>query len=306
MRCLFTGLMVVAITALMPMLAMAGNQETANQIAKSLKDSGKLDGYRIGVRFQNGTTWLTGTVQSREQMAIALRLVSASEGVSRVINNLEIQATAGPKPDAPLTRFIAKRSTASPLASPRQSLTTAERLARVRASQKEALAAQKAMAQKAAAQKAMAQRTVAYEAEQVPTSYPTGAVQRVAGTEYPAQAAPRMVATRPMGRPIPIAYMQQGRPMPAPRSAGRPIPAYVQGGGGPAPARYDQPHLPNYAWPSYSAHPNYAALTYPRQYSPAAWPYIGPFYPYPQVPLGWRKVTLEWDDGWWMLDFKDR
>jgi len=23
------------------------------------------------------------------------------------------------------------------------------------------------------------------------------------------------------------------------------------------------------------------------------------------VPLGWRKVTLEWDDGWWMLDFKD-
>jgi hypothetical protein len=24
------------------------------------------------------------------------------------------------------------------------------------------------------------------------------------------------------------------------------------------------------------------------------------------VPLGWRKVTMEWDDGWWMLDFKDR
>jgi hypothetical protein len=24
------------------------------------------------------------------------------------------------------------------------------------------------------------------------------------------------------------------------------------------------------------------------------------------VPLGWRKVTLEWDDGWWFLDFKDR
>ena len=46
-------------------------------------------------------------------------------------------------------------------------------------------------------------------------------------------------------------------------------------------------------------------LTYPKQYSPTAWPYIGPFYPYPQVPLGWRKVSLEWDDGWWMLDFKD-
>ncbi|MGI9517173.1 MAG: hypothetical protein ACR2NP_09015 [Pirellulaceae bacterium] len=31
-----------------------------------------------------------------------------------------------------------------------------------------------------------------------------------------------------------------------------------------------------------------------------------PFYPYPQVPLGWRKATLEWDDGWWYLDFGGR
>lgn len=70
--------------------------------------------------------------------------------------------------------------------------------------------------------------------------------------------------------------------------------------------RYDSPNLPNYAWPGYAAHPNYAAVTYPQQYSPSAWPYIGPFYPYPQVPLGWRKVSLEWDDGWWFLDFTDR
>jgi hypothetical protein len=82
-------------------------------------------------------------------------------------------------------------------------------------------------------------------------------------------------------------------------------------GAGPVPAaagqavNYENPQMPGYAWPSYAAYPNYAALTYPKQYSAAAWPYIGPFYPYPQVPLGWRKVTLEWDDGWWMLDFKD-
>ena len=75
---------------------------------------------------------------------------------------------------------------------------------------------------------------------------------------------------------------------------------------GAPPARYDAPKMPGYAWPSYAAYPNYAALTYPQQYSPAAWPYIGPFYPYPQVPLGWRKVTMAWDDGWWFLDFKNR
>jgi hypothetical protein len=73
----------------------------------------------------------------------------------------------------------------------------------------------------------------------------------------------------------------------------------------PAGVTHDNPQMPGYAWPSYAAYPNYAALTYPKQYSAAAWPYIGPFYPYPQVPLGWRKVTLEWDDGWWMLDFQD-
>lgn len=73
--------------------------------------------------------------------------------------------------------------------------------------------------------------------------------------------------------------------------------------GGAAGVSYDQAKMPGYAWPSYAAHPNYSALTYPKQYSPSAWPYIGPFYPYPQVPLGWRKVTLEWDDGWWFLDF---
>ncbi len=85
-----------------------------------------------------------------------------------------------------------------------------------------------------------------------------------------------------------------------------PIPAYIPGTGGVHPAQHDQPQMPAYAWPSYAASPNYGAVTYPRQYSPTAWPYIGPFYPYPQVPLGWRKVSLRWKDGWWMLDFKDR
>ncbi|MEO9590379.1 MAG: BON domain-containing protein, partial [Rhodopirellula bahusiensis] len=98
------------------------------------------------------------------------------------------------------------------------------------------------------------------------------------------QAAPAPMAQAPvMGQPVPMA---PAAPVGAPR--------------------YDSPNLPNYAWPGYAAYPNYAALTYPQQYSPSAFPYIGPFYPYPQVPLGWRKVSLEWDDGWWFLDFTDK
>jgi hypothetical protein len=78
------------------------------------------------------------------------------------------------------------------------------------------------------------------------------------------------------------------------------------GMGGPQQVAYDQPNLPNHSWPTYGQYPNYAAVTYPKQYSASAWPYIGPFYPYPQVPLGWRKAQLEWDDGYWQLNFRPR
>ena len=37
----------------------------------------------------------------------------------------------------------------------------------------------------------------------------------------------------------------------------------------------------------------------PTAYPWQAWPNIGPFYPYPEVPLDWRAVTLRWDDGIW-------
>lgn len=96
-----------------------------------------------------------------------------------------------------------------------------------------------------------------------------------------------------------------GAMMPAPNGA--PSPMYgAMAMNGSNPAIYDQPNLPEHAWPAYASYPNYAAVTYPKQYSPSAWPYIGPFYPYPQVPLGWRKVQLEWDDGYWQLNFRPR
>jgi hypothetical protein len=84
------------------------------------------------------------------------------------------------------------------------------------------------------------------------------------------------------------------------------IPAY----GPPDPmgghAVYNQPNLPNYSWPTYAQYPNYAAVNYPSQYAASAWPYIGPFYPYPQVPLNWRKATLEWNEGSWNLSFDSK
>lgn len=141
---------------------------------------------------------------------------------------------------------------------------------------------------------------------------PAANVQLTSGIS--GQPAARPMAPMPVGRAMPAAAMAAagavaGAPVMAAggmgHGMGTPIPSHIVGAGGVMPAAYDHPHMPNYAWPSYAAHPNYAAVTYPKQYSASVWPYIGPFYPYPQVPLGWRKVTLEWDDGWWHLDFRE-
>jgi hypothetical protein len=80
-----------------------------------------------------------------------------------------------------------------------------------------------------------------------------------------------------------------------------PMPEGPAGSGG---AQASQPGYPNYAWPSYAPYPNYSAVGYPTAYPWQAWPNIGPPYPYPEVPLDWRAVTLRWDDGIWWLDFK--
>jgi hypothetical protein len=69
----------------------------------------------------------------------------------------------------------------------------------------------------------------------------------------------------------------------------------------PAPSPYDlnPPKMPPYAWPTYAPYNNYSRVAYPLDYPYNAWPYIGPCYPFPKVPLGWRSVKLEWDDGYW-------
>src|SRR5204863_3040270 len=59
------------------------------------------------------------------------------------------------------------------------------------------------------------------------------------------------------------------------------------------------PKMPAHSWPTYAPYPNVSRVAYPEAYPYNAFPYIGPFYPFPKVPLGWRSVKLEWDDGYW-------
>jgi hypothetical protein len=81
-------------------------------------------------------------------------------------------------------------------------------------------------------------------------------------------------------------------------AAGEPVPIYQA----PVPGPYDlnPPKMPPYAWPTYAPYNNYSRVAYPLAYPYQSWPFIGPCYPFPKVPLGWRSVKLEWQDGhWW-------
>ena len=97
------------------------------------------------------------------------------------------------------------------------------------------------------------------------------------------------------------APVAESAPMAAPD--GSPVPEGPAGGGAGMGAG-GSANLPNYAWPSYAPAGNFSAVGYPTAYPWQAWPNIGPFYPYPEVPQDWRAVTLRWDDGIWWLDFK--
>jgi len=275
------------------------DQEIARQVAgalKSQKENGSLKGFRVNLSVDRGTVWLEGDVASRDQRLMVLDAARRIPGVKQVVNELEIR-----KQDPALlvsqTTEPASEPAAAPQAAPIPVAEVAPEVTPIPVAEtKPAPIAETApqvipeavVAAKPAAPAAAVGTAVAPQQPQGLVAVPA------------AQLAQVPAAGLQAGQPVPMTYVAQVQP-----------PAYVPGHAASVPSpvartRYDHPQVPSYAWPTYASHPNYAAVTYPKQYSPTAWPYIGPFYPYPQVPLGWRKVTLEWDDGWWQLDFKNR
>lgn len=71
------------------------------------------------------------------------------------------------------------------------------------------------------------------------------------------------------------------------------------GFGGGAQMDINPPKMPPYAWPTYAPYNNFSRVAYPEAYPYNAWPFIGPIHPFPKVPLGWRSVKLEFDEGYW-------
>jgi osmotically-inducible protein OsmY len=339
--------------------------ELATAVATALRNSGSLKGYRVSVKAQNGTVWLTGTLSSLDQLQAAVALAERTPGVERVVNRLAVAEAAvaaeessglfslpesmrsliglAPKAATPVRQDAAVRQAAGTMRAGGVELANGQvpeedsmGLIQLTQAQQEAVGQAQYPGQSVGQRRTM----VARGRQPLPRSAgtPVGrplpmrmAARPPRGGVRPAGYGEPMVLPGPQeyadygvdglvdGQMVPgsmqmseggMGMPQGGMPMGAMGGGpgmGQPMPMGGSGVGMPAvPVRGGGPNMPNYAWPSYAANPNYAALQYPTQYSPTAWPYIGPFYPYPQVPLGWRRVSLEWDDGWWFLDFDER
>lgn len=285
MKCKIVSLLAIALAVVVGSTAAANDELIAQQIIQRLqqqKTQAQLQDFNIGIQVDKGTVTVMGTVTEADHALIALDVARRVPGVKLVVNDLFVQGqqqAANP----------VQQATAITPADPAKS-------------------------------QAISVQAVTLPTQTVAVPPQAQAVPPMAAA--PAQLAPQTVPATPIGSGAnpaqnqPLAFAQ-ARSIPQAQGSApinyRATPAqYGAVSGAPVPmnqgmmsqASYDNPQVPGYAWPSYASYPNYSAVTYPQQYSPTAWPYIGPFYPYPQVPLGWRKVTLEWDDGWWFLDFK--
>jgi len=324
----------VAVVVASAVTSAAGADDLASAVAGKLTASEAVKGHKVNVRAKAGTVFLEGQVGSAGQIAAAEAAAKSTDGVELVVNRLTVAESASggvlntfsiPASIRSAVGFGAKPKVEAPADEPSGvQLTQAVGTPRGGASSgPRPLGAPQArpMQPHAAQRGPVGQQTVALRQ---PMNLPgpgvyegavNGAMGGVPGGLRDGQVVPGSVRYSEGGPGGPAPYAGAAPYVGAPGMAptgpggglGAPMPARGMGvGAGAVPMRGDGPNMPNYAWPSYASSPNYAAVQYPSQYSPTAWPYIGPFYPYPQVPLGWRRVSLEWDDGWWWLDFDDR
>lgn len=288
------------------------NQRVAEDIADALKKA-KLIHRNVAIQFEGGTATISGEIKDDAQRAQVTRVVGRVDGVQNVANNLTIMSTQ------PVQQASAQQPGAAPQqvqpigfdeAQPRSNQEVAQNIATALSSigmsgydvevryksgvcslignvdsPEQAMRAHQAAASVPGVQQVMNKLTVAGQAPQAAP----------AGPYYGPQAPPvqQMQGYAPQQMQMP--------PQQMPVYAANPAPAQQMGH-----QVYNQPNMPSYAWPSYAQYDNYAAVQYPSQYDASAWPYIGPYYPYPQVPMEWRKSTLAWEDGSWNLQFDSR
>lgn len=94
MRFFFFGLVLMASLSLVQTVAVAdstGDKAMAQNIADRFRSSGQMQKYHVGVKCDNGTAWLIGSVTDTAQQQTAIKIAQATPGVTRVMNKLIIE-----------------------------------------------------------------------------------------------------------------------------------------------------------------------------------------------------------------------
>ena len=317
MRLLIIPFILVAILIQTPAPALGSNQETAERIAGVIGSS--FPDADIEVAFRGGQVWLRGEAVSQEQRRRIVEQVRNMSGVSAVEDE-EIRIVA-PRVAHAIPPQVARPqvSTLARVPMPIPNVVGAGYRAAAPPPPPTTADAGQFLPQMQPQMQQLPPQSQAWVGFTLP-AHPQQHFPAAFGVN-PAQVQRSAQQTGHPFMPIPMAQhpsvqqqqqqhqamMQQQMMQQAMMRQHMMHQQMMQQGhhGGPVPGQFNHHNLPDYAWPAYAAHPNFAQVSYPRSYSPNAWPYIGPFYPYPQVPLGWRKVTLEHSNGWWWLDFDD-
>jgi hypothetical protein len=274
----------------------AAEKSMAQQIGRQLKESGQLRNYRIGVKYQDGVAWLNGSVASAEQRDAAVRLTEQIAGVSHVVCQLDCPPATEPIGAKASPKLFQAFDETQPTAGQGGPSGVVQAYANASPANAQRAANLQRTNRQVRRNGALSRRNMPLPTPGLAAAGSMSAVRQASAQSVQPASGPYPSAPGAMG-------MGGGASGQLADGSTQAVPVgFIHHGMGRGPS-YENAQMPGYAWPSYASYPNYAALTYPQQYSPTAWPYIGPFYPYPQVPLAWRKVSLEWDDGWWFLDF---
>jgi osmotically-inducible protein OsmY len=292
--------------ALKPSSEQSTNQQMADTIAEQLRQSAHLQGYKINIAFQGGVADVSGAVTTQMQRDEAIRIVQGVPGVERVRNHLTLKA---PQPVTQVQAVIPQMAEAAPVVRPARP--TNQQMADTIVGQ--------------------LRQSAPLQGYNIDVSFDQGTAELTGAVAHPMQhdEAIRIVQGIPgvervrdhltLNAPLPVtqaqaAMPQMGEAAPLPRPAPgappmggavtpfnvpmEPVPIFQAGYS--SPYALNSPAMPPYAWPTYAPYNNYSRVATPNAYPYQSWPFIGPPYPFPKVPLGWRRVQLEWQDGhWW-------
>jgi hypothetical protein len=238
------------------------DQRLADAIADQLNHSPALKHFRVNITVSDGTAALAGIVQTPGQRDEVLRLAQTVSGVTRVLDRLQVAS------GSELLPVQAAPVPSGPFQTiPPQGGGDKDKGPKVIIDPKD-LKGTKDKVDK-----------------QPPPPFPPLPFPPVPG-------AP--------GTPgAPGALGGPGGPPPGLGGVLEPLP--LQGTPPGFPSATQPPPMPPYAWPTYAPYNNYSRVAYPNLYPYESFPFIGPIYPFPKIPLGWRSVTLQWEDGHWWL-----